>query len=138
MSRQENISKVLGIVDKAVPDPSEKIDAAISIIESDNAQDDKWTKRARPAIIYTGLLVILQEMFGIRMLILSLLHEGEQFTESLAASNNILITFLGVFGAVASVYSWGRHKEKISHRQEMQRNRFNFRLKKKELKNQNK
>jgi hypothetical protein len=130
----EHIEKALNTINKAVPDPKDKMNAAIAIIESENSQDDKFTKRARPSIIYTGLAVIIQEMFGIRLVVLSLLFEGEEFEQALSASNNILITFLGVFGAVASVYSWGRHKEKISHRAEMQRNRFNFRLKKREQK----
>ena len=48
-----------------------EINASKEVIVAELQQSDNFTKRARPTVIYAGLLFILLEMFGVRIGILN-------------------------------------------------------------------
>lgn len=72
-------------------------------------QDDKYTKRARPTIIYVGLALLMLDFLGLRYIIFHFLDLPK---EMVANSDKVFMMFLGVWGTVASVYGIGRTLEK--------------------------
>lgn len=76
-------------------------------------QGDKYTKRARPTVVYVGLIFILLEVFGLRHIILeAIADDGAQLQSLLDSSDKIFNTFLWAWGGVLGVYSIGRSAEK--------------------------
>ena len=62
--------KGLNIIDKAVVNKDKKAEIAHDLVNSEMASGSSFVRNARPMIIYTGLFVILSEVFGIRLFIL--------------------------------------------------------------------
>lgn len=88
-----------------------EVESRANIILAEMKQDDKYTKRARPTVIYIGLFFIFLEIFGVRYLILDKLFDFN-FNNILESSNTIFDTFLWAWGGVLSVYVAGRSAEK--------------------------
>ena len=80
-------------------------------------QGDRYTKRARPTVIYVGLLFILLELFGIRHIVLDQLELGENALNIIQGSDAIIKTFLAAWAGVVGVYAVGRSMEKRGTRQ---------------------
>lgn len=86
-----------------------ELDAKKSILMAELNQDDRYTKRARPTVVYVGLIFILLELLGLRHIILHYLNIN---ADIIANSDQIFKMFLGVWGSVLGVYSIGRSVEK--------------------------
>lgn len=80
-----------------------------NILLAELNQDDKYTKRARPTVVYLGLVFILLELLGLRHIILFKIGVDSSMVEN---SDQIFKMFLGVWGSVLGVYSIGRSVEK--------------------------
>ena len=80
-----------------------------SILLAELNQDDRYTKHARPTVVYVGLVFILLELLGLRHIIMNYLHIDAGI---IANSDQIFKIFLGVWGSVLGVYSIGRSVEK--------------------------
>lgn len=93
-----------------------EIDMVKAAIASDNSQDDKYVKRARPTVIYSGLTIIFLEMFGLRALILSSIASkfALKFESIAASSDSVLNMFFIAWTGIVGVYGYGRSKEKIA------------------------
>lgn len=79
------------------------------IIEAELKQSNCYTKSARPTIIYVGLLLVLLEVFGVRLIILDCINAKISIIDS---STEILTSFFYVWGGVVGVYAAGRSVEK--------------------------
>ena len=88
-----------------------EMEAKSSIMLAELKQDDKYTKRARPTVVYVGLVFILLEIFGLRHLILNQLS-ADKFEAIIKSSDSIFQTFLIAWSGVIGVYSIGRSVEK--------------------------
>jgi len=88
-----------------------------SILVAELQQGDRYTKRARPTVIYVGLFFILLELFGIRHIILDQLNLGENALNIIQGSDAIFKTFLAAWAGVVGVYAVGRSIEKRGTRQ---------------------
>ena len=86
-----------------------ELDAKKSILMAELNQDDRYTKRARPTVVYVGLIFILLELLGLRHIIMHYLNIN---ADIIANSDQIFKMFLGVWGSVLGVYSIGRSVEK--------------------------
>ncbi|MBN1340442.1 MAG: hypothetical protein JXA03_14025, partial [Bacteroidales bacterium] len=86
-----------------------ELDAKKQVLMAELNQDDRYTKRARPTVIYVGLIFILLELLGLRHIIM---HSLGIEAEIIANSDQIFKIFLGVWGSVLGVYSIGRSVEK--------------------------
>lgn len=86
-----------------------ELDAKKNILMAEMNQDDRYTKRARPTVVYVGLVFILLELLGLRHIIM---HSLGIEAEIIANSDQIFKIFLGVWGSVLGVYSIGRSVEK--------------------------
>jgi hypothetical protein len=80
-----------------------------NILMAELNQDDKFTKRARPTVVYVGLAFILLELLGLRHIIMHHIGIDKEMVEN---SDQVLKMFLGVWGGVLGVYSIGRSVEK--------------------------
>ena len=109
----ELANKSLEIVDKLVVDKDKKQDLASEVVQNEIVSGSSFVRNARPMIIYTGLVVILLEMFGIRLWILSNLDGAKNLVKH---SNAILEYFLFTWGGMCSVYIGGRTFEKAKMR----------------------
>ncbi|MGQ1785091.1 MULTISPECIES: 3TM-type holin [unclassified Saccharicrinis] len=89
-----------------------ELDAQKEIIVAELKQDDKYTKRARPTVVYVGLFFILLEVFGLRHLILNSLDLGNNALEIIESSDSIFKVFLAAWAGVVGVYAVGRSVEK--------------------------
>ncbi len=87
------------------------------ILVTELQQGDRYTKRARPTVIYVGLLFILLELFGIRHIVLDQLALGENALNIIQGSDAIFKTFLAAWAGVVGVYAVGRSMEKRGTRQ---------------------
>ena len=87
----------------------QELNAKKDVMMAELNQDDKYTKRARPTVVYVGLLFILLELLGLRHIIMTYLKVD---AEIIANSDQIFKMFLGVWGSVIGVYSIGRSAEK--------------------------
>lgn len=86
----------------------------VRVIEAEMAQGDKWTKRARPSIIYVGLLIAFCQMVVMpTMLILQFITPEDAEVYKTYGSHEL---FWGAWAAVAGIYSWGRSQEKKTTR----------------------
>ena len=108
----EIVNKSLDIVDKFIPDKDKKQDIASEIVQNEMVSGSAFVRSARPLIVYTGLFVILAEVFGIRLFILSHI-EGENIVKH---STALMEYFLMVWSGVVSVYVGGRTFEKARMR----------------------
>ena len=108
----EIANKSLDIVDKFIPDKDKKQDIASEIVQNEMVSGSAFVRSARPLIVYTGLFVILAEVFGIRLFILSHI-EGENIVKH---STALMEYFLMVWSGVVSVYVGGRTFEKARMR----------------------
>jgi hypothetical protein len=90
-----------------------ELNAKKEILLAELNQGDKYTKRARPTVVYVGLFFILLEVLGLRHLILeAVADDGAQLKALLDSSDKIFNTFLWAWGGVLGVYSIGRSAEK--------------------------
>lgn len=80
-----------------------------NIIMAELNQDDKFTKRARPTVVYVGLAFILLEIVGLRHILMHKIGIDASMVEN---SDQIFKMFLGVWGSVLGIYSVGRSVEK--------------------------
>lgn len=108
----KEVDKALGIADKMIPDKDKKQDIAGDIVQNEMISGSPFVRNARPLIVYTGLFVILSEVFGIRLFILSHI-EGENIVKH---STALMEYFLMVWSGVVSVYVGGRTFEKAKIR----------------------
>ena len=108
----EIANKSLDIVDKFVVDKDKKQDIASEVVQNEMVSGSSFVRSARPLIVYTGLFVILAEVFGIRLFILSHI-EGENIVKH---STALMEYFLMVWSGVVSVYVGGRTFEKARMR----------------------
>ena len=86
-----------------------ELDVKQNIFLAELNQDDKYTKRARPTVVYLGLAFILLELLGLRHIILAKVGVDTSMIDN---SDQIFKMFLGVWGSVLGVYSLGRSAEK--------------------------
>ena len=110
---RETIDKVVGVADKLITDKDKKQDLAADVVQNELVSGSSFVRNARPMIIYTGLFVILCEMFGIRLYILSNLSGAKNVIKH---SNAILEYFLFTWGGITTVYIGGRSYEKAKMR----------------------
>ena len=91
-----------------------ELNAKKEIMLAELNQGDNYTKRARPTVIYVGLIFILLEVLGLRHLIISkIAGDNEQYLEMLLNNSSAVFnTFLWAWGGVLGVYSIGRSVEK--------------------------
>ena len=108
----EIANKSLDIVDKFIPDKDKKQDIASEVVQNELVSGSAFVRNARPMIIYVGLFVILSEVFGLRLSILSRL-EGENIIKH---STALMEYFLFTWSGVVSVYIGGRTVEKAKIR----------------------
>jgi len=93
-----------------------ELDTAARVIEAEMAQDDNYTKRARPTVIYTGLLmyflnsVILPKLAVLAAFISS--PESQQLVIAALQPITIPDAFTVAWGSVVAIYSGGRTLEK--------------------------
>jgi ABC-type bacteriocin/lantibiotic exporter with double-glycine peptidase domain len=95
----------IGIIDKAVVDKDKKADIAHDVVINELNSGSDFVRNARPMIVYVGLFVIISEVFGLRMLILSMYNVNENIIKQ---STSLLEYFLFVWGGIVAVYSGGR------------------------------
>lgn len=91
-----------------------ELNAKKEVMLAELNQGDKYTKRARPTVVYVGLIFILLEVLGLRPLIINYIA-GENLEYSkilLDSSSAVFNTFLLAWGGVLGVYSIGRSVEK--------------------------
>ena len=84
-----------------------ELDTTKEILVAELNQGDNYTKRARPTVIYAGLVFILLELFGIRQFIINQIDPT-----LIASSNEIFKIFLLAWSGVVGVYTIGRSAEK--------------------------
>lgn len=86
-----------------------ELNAKKEVLLAELEQGDKFTKRARPTVVYVGLFFILLEVLGVRHIIL---HELDIPAQVIENSDAIFKMFLGVWGGILGIYSIGRSAEK--------------------------
>ncbi len=86
-----------------------ELDVKQHILMAELNQDDNYTKRARPTVVYVGLAFILLELLGLRHIVMHNIGIDAAMVEN---SDQIFKMFLGVWGSVIGVYSIGRSVEK--------------------------
>ncbi|MFA8298868.1 MAG: 3TM-type holin [Hyphomicrobiales bacterium] len=86
-----------------------QIDSKKELMLEELKQEDKYTKRARPTVIYMGLIFIFLELIGLRLVIFDSLDVDPKIIES---SNNIFEWFMTAWASVIGIYSIGRTVEK--------------------------
>ena len=89
-----------------------ELEAQKSIIIKELEQGDTYTKRARPTVVYAGLIFIALELLGLRHIILNALDLGPQAKDIIASSDSVFKYFLTAWAGVVGVYSVGRSMEK--------------------------
>ena len=109
---EEAVKQSLGIIDKAVTDKDKKQDLAADVVQNEMVSGSPFVRNARPLIVYAGLFVILCEVFGIRLFILSHI-EGENIIKQ---STSLMEYFLFTWSGVVSVYVGSRTFEKAKMR----------------------
>ncbi|MCF8304453.1 MAG: holin family protein [Bacteroidales bacterium] len=86
-----------------------ELNAKKEVLLAELEQGDNYTKRARPTVVYVGLIFILLEVLGVRHIIL---HELDIPAHVIENSDAIFKMFLGVWGGILGIYSIGRSAEK--------------------------
>jgi len=103
----------LNIIDKAVTDKDKKAEIAHDLVTNELLSGSTFVRNARPMIIYTGLFVILSEVFGLRLFVLSNLDNSKTLVKH---STALMEYFLFTWSGVVSVYIGGRSFEKAKMR----------------------
>lgn len=99
-----------------------EMESTVRVIEAEMQQDDNYTKRARPTIIYTGLAIAVLKLIVIPFAIVpAFLAVGDsamvEYFDKLAVERMPLeVEFFGAWAVVCSVYAWGRTREKQGDR----------------------
>ena len=106
----EVADKVVGIADKLVVNKDQKAAIASDIVSGEMASGHSFLRNARPMIIYTGLVLIVLEFFGLRLLSLQLMDATEVMVDS---STSIFHFFLMTWSGIVSIYIGGRTYEKV-------------------------
>jgi hypothetical protein len=101
---QEQKDKILGELQSA------ELQIKSNLIQAELKQDDTFTKRARPTVIYAGIVGFFLEIFGIRYIILSKLGLPPDIIN---ASKEALNVFWAAWGMVVGAYGIGRSYEKV-------------------------
>ena len=133
--------KIGGVVDRFVSTPDEKaqfilemetllqkrdseiestiqkeLDTAARVIEAELNQDDRYTKRARPTIIYTGLCmyVLNSILFPKLAIFAALIADPATQAMVVSAMQPVIIpdSFALAWGSVVAIYAGGRTLEK--------------------------
>lgn len=94
----------------------QELESKTQFMSEEMKQDDLYTKRARPTIIYAGLGIIFLELFGLRYMILGAISAPESV---FAQSSEMMQYFMGVWAGVAGVYAVGRSAEKRGTRNKL-------------------
>lgn len=93
-----------------------ELDTAARVIEAELKQDDKYTKRARPTIIYTGLaMFVLNSIIMPKLAIFAALVSNPALQKIIIDSLQPVIipdAFTIAWGGVVAIYSGGRTLEK--------------------------
>jgi len=105
--------KGLNIIDKAVVNKDKKAEIAHDLVTNEMASGSSFVRNARPMIIYTGLFVVISEVFGVRLWVLSNLSNSETLIKH---STALMEYFLFTWSGVISVYIGGRSFEKAKMR----------------------
>ena len=109
----EVASNIVGVADKLITDKDKKQDIASDVIQNELVSGNGFLRNARPAIIYTGLILIILEFFGIRLLFLSFINSTEIAVNS---STQIFQFFLTTWSGIVSIYIGSRTFEKYKMR----------------------
>jgi len=84
---------------------TKEIEAKAKIMVAELNQDDNYTKRARPTVLYAGLII---------MFVNNVLLPWLSFFKGLQVpAINLPSEFWLAWGGIASVYAFGRTKEKL-------------------------
>jgi len=86
----------------------QEINRSKEIMIAELNQSDKYTKRARPTVVYFGLVFIFLEILGVRIILLN--HFGA--ADLVSDSTSVLQFFFTAWGGVVGVYAAGRSMEK--------------------------
>ncbi len=105
--------KVVGIADKLITDKDKRQDIAGDLVQNEMVSGSSFVRNARPMIIYTGILLVVLEFFGLRFLFLKLIEADELMVNS---STQIFQFFLMSWSGVTSIYVGGRTYEKAKMR----------------------
>ncbi|CAA0097701.1 Uncharacterised protein [BD1-7 clade bacterium] len=91
-----------------------ELEAKTRIIEAEMQQDDNYTKRARPTVVYFGLVVIAIN----HVLVPNLIQVISQVSETAVAYNtvNLPTEFWIAWGGICSAWVIGRSAEKRGNR----------------------
>lgn len=101
---QEQKDKILGDIEKA------EQQIRNNLIQAELKQDDLYTKRARPTVVYAGILIAMAEMLGLRFLFLNWANVS---ADVITASTQALNVFWMAWGGVVGLYAGGRTAEKL-------------------------
>jgi len=86
-----------------------ELDAKKAVLVAELNQGDKYTKRARPTVVYLGLVFILMELLGLRLMLLNKMGISENI---IINSNDVFANFMYAWAGVIGAYSIGRSVEK--------------------------
>ena len=111
------VDSIGNAIDKNVTSEEEKLilrkqleDLKLTFLMEELKQGDKYTKRARPTVVYVGLIIAFLEMFGFRLMFLTWAGVDKSVIE---AANLMLNTFWLAWGGVVGGYALGRSYEKV-------------------------
>jgi len=118
-SEQEKMAAVAELVPMIESRENAVIDAQRSIIVAELSQGDNYTKRARPTVVYAGLLFIglVHVIFPLALKITAVFTIGNLTAAQLTELKDLMnISLPGEFwaawGAVISIWSIGRSAER--------------------------
>ena len=107
--KDETMLKVEAILTERLSEAEQtlrtEINAKSAIMVAEMQQEDKFTKRARPSIIYSGLILVFLDM-GSRVISFFVSADVPLLSSFIDPS------FMYTWGAVAGVYAIGRSAEK--------------------------
>ena len=98
----EVANNIVGVADKLITDKDKKQDIASDIVQNEMVSGSLFVRAARPMIIYTGLLLVVFEFFGLRLLALQLMSATAIMVES---STQIFQFYLISWSSVISLYT---------------------------------
>lgn len=85
---------------------SKVVEAKSNVVVAELKQDDKYTKRARPTVLYSGIAILLINHV--------VLPWYAYFSGMQIPQINLPDMFWMAWGGIASVYAFGRTKEKLN------------------------
>ena len=107
--KDETMLRVEAILTERLSEAEEtlrtEITAKQAIMVAEMQQEDRYTKRARPTIVYSGLVLIFLD-FIVRVIAFFFVPDLPQ------PSGFVEVAFLATWGSVCGVYSIGRSAEK--------------------------